>query len=271
MPVPSNFSPTEHFQDLVRKVYNREVREWFRDFNDDDDISTPRGTLRRGCLHLEDDPIALTLGRMHLFDMQVRRLAEQPILGIPNEFFHQAREFVPQIILYFKEDAADVETGFQAVDGIIRVRVRGETSDSISMSKAQSLANSIRSNFATGGGFVWQKGRTMLVYTDKAKQYQLQILCRSESAGKNVVDRVLDIQGDSPNWENAKLNEALEPGTTYPANPGTEVVLGKSRKRVRRRPVADVRFQHALLHVWGTEKPTVLVDRSGRFRYALSS
>jgi len=197
MTIPDGFSPTEHFQDLIRRVYNREVREWFADFSDDDAIESPRGTLKRACLHLDDDPITLTVGRMHLFDMQVRRIAESPIVSAPYTSFSQAKTFMPQIVLYFKEDAAAVETGFQAVDGVIRVRVRGETSDTISMAKAQSLATSIRSNFATGGGFVWQKGRTMLTYTDKMKQYKLQILCRSETSGRAVVSRVLDIQGDS--------------------------------------------------------------------------
>jgi hypothetical protein len=271
MTLPENFSPTEHFQDLVRRVYNREVREWFADFGDDEDINSPRGTLKRGCLHLEDDPVTLTLARMHLFDMQVRRLAEQPILGVPNDNFQQAREFVPQIVLYFKEDLQDVEPGFQAIDGVIRVRVKGETSDTISMAKAESLARDIRSEFATGGGYVWRKGRSMMTYVEKQKQYKLHILCRSESEGREVVGKVLNIQNDTPKWELAKLNDAVEPGQAYPANPGTEVVLGKSRKKVRRRPIADVRFQHALLHVWGTERPTVLVDRSGRFRYALAS
>jgi hypothetical protein len=196
MPVPNNFSPTEHFQDLVRKVYNREVREHFSDITADDDITTNRGTLKRGCLHLEDDPIALTVGRMLLFDNEVRRIGQTPILGLPNESFHEAREFVPQVVLYFKQDRADVDVGYQAVDGVIRVRVRGETHETISMSKANSLAQKIKTEFATGQGYVWQKGRSVLAYTDKVKQYKLQLLCRSESVGRALVSKVLDIQND---------------------------------------------------------------------------
>jgi hypothetical protein len=269
MPVPDNFSSTEHFQDLVRKVYNREVREHFSDVTADDDITTNRGTLKRGCLHLEDDPIALTVGRMLLFDNEVRRIGQTPILGMPSENWNETWQYVPQIVLYFKQDRADIDVGYQAVDGIIRVRVRGETHETISMAKANTLAQAIKTEFATGQGYVWHKGRSLLVYRDKVKQYQLQLLCRSESDGRELVSKVLDIQNDSPDWGNAKLNDALEPTSTYPSNPGTERILGETYKKVRRRPVADVRFHYALLHVWGTAHPLVLVDKSGRFRNAL--
>jgi hypothetical protein len=57
----------------------------------------------------------------------------------------------------------------------------------------------------------------------------------------------------------------------FPTIPGQDFIYGKTRRRPRRRPIADVRFQCALLHVHGLPNPIVLYDRSGAYSTALEA
>ncbi len=129
---------------------------------------------------------------------------------------------------------------------------------------ATTYANKVKTAFAQPS-FVWKKGKELYSYTDWDKGYQLQLLCRNETEARRVVEQVLDIQSHSPNWERLRKNEAVDAASSYPTIPGTQTILGKSRKKPRRRPIADVRFQYALLHVHGLPRAITLVDRSGLF------
>lgn len=264
MPLPPDFSPAEHFQDVARRTSNLEVKEWFADLASDEvDIGTPRSSLRAACTHQENDPLVLTVGRMLLFDMVVRRVWNRGVYGIPVASFQEARRFKPQIMLYFQEDERDVEPGYPPITGEVSFRLMQHTSESITPAIAATYANRIKSEFAGGGGYVWQKGRTMLSYYDREKGYALKVLCRNKSDGRAVISKALDIQNHTPDWKLCKVNENEEPGAAYPAVPQNERIYGKNRRPPRSRPVGDVRFQYALLHVHGLQNPVCLVDRSG--------
>ncbi len=74
MALPDNFSPVEHFQDSIGRIYNKEVKDWFSDLDPDElGIDTPRSSLRTACWHQENDSVMVTVGRMLLFDMVVAR------------------------------------------------------------------------------------------------------------------------------------------------------------------------------------------------------
>lgn len=111
----------------------------------------------------------------------------------------------------------------------------------------------------------------MCTYTDWEKGYQLQLLSRSEAEGRRVVEQVLDIQQDSPDWSYFNTKENAEPSQAFPTVPGRERVYGELRRQPRRRPIAEVRFQMALLHVIGVPAPVVLTDRSGTYPNPLVS
>jgi hypothetical protein len=265
MPLPQGFSEFEHLQDLTRREHNRAVRDYFKN-QADDDISTPKAGLKHACLIKDEDSAAMTQMRMWLFEITVRHAQsiQVPVYGIPTTAFQEQRKFKPQIQLYFQEDHNDVEAGYSPITGEISFRLMNQESTSLSNSEVTSYANKVKTAFAKPS-FVWKKGKELYSYTDWDKGYQLQLLCRNETEAKRVVEQVLDIQSHSPNWERLRKNEATDPAASYPTIPGNQTILGKSRKKPRRRPIADVRFQYSLLHVYGLPRAITLVDRTGLF------
>ncbi|MCP2727345.1 hypothetical protein [Limnofasciculus baicalensis] len=182
---------------------------------------------------------------------------------------HESRKFKPQCFLYFLEDYQDVEDGFSPVAGEISFRITSHSSESITEVYLKSLANQVKSEFGRGSGFVWKKGKTNIAYTDKDNGLQLRILCRSMAEGERVVKAALSLTNTA--FESDRLSEVnnANPTSAYPTVPGTVRILGKSRKRPRKRPIADVRFQYALLHIHGLPNPICLLDRTGTFRNPL--
>ena len=78
--------------------------------------------------------------------------------------------------MFFIEDVGDVEPGYTPVRGEISVRIMDETAESITESKARLLANRVKSNFAIGEGFTWQKGKVMCTYSDWEKGSPLKVI-----------------------------------------------------------------------------------------------
>lgn len=263
--LPDNFSPSEHLQDAIKKIYNRAVREYFQDLGGDDwspDIDTPRASLRTACQHFDADSFLMTLGRMLVFDLAVN----QRLVGMPG--FEEGgkgiyRKQKPQIILYFQEDNEDIAEGYEPVTGRISFRLMSHDSESITPAIAMGYATEIKSAFGNGGGFVWRKGKLMCSYTHWEKGYQMQLLCRAESDATELISKVLGIQDDSPQWEYMNKSENQAESIAYPTMPGQQFVFGETRKIARKRPIADVRFQYAIMRIEGMLNPVCLVDRSG--------
>lgn len=179
--------------------------------------------------------------------------------------------FEPQIELYFVHQKQE-DLGKNALEkdghGRINFRLLGKTEANITLGECVALANKIKTKFMVPP-FKWEKGKTMCVYSERKKKYKLQILCRSEAAGKAVIEQVLDIQGHSPDWENLTTTNNNQPFVKYPELPDKEIILGESVKLPRRRPNVDVYFRYALLHIHGLSEPLVLCDRSGKKRNPL--
>ena len=98
------------------------------------------------------------------------------------------------------------------------------------------------------------------------------MICRespSGPGGEDVNNKVLDLQNDTPDWKFLKSNIADNENESFPYNPGNQTILGKSRRKPRRRPMVDVRFQYATATIWGVNKPIALYDRSFTFLDAL--
>jgi len=266
MVLPANFQSWEHLQDVIRKVHNKAVKEEFSD-TDDDDISTPRSSLKQACLIQDNDTSEIVSIRMMFYYFSLRKAQDlqQPYYGMPIEEVQVKRKTKPKIELYFLEDLNDIEPGYAPVSGEISFRLMDETSNSLSESNLTVYANKIKSIFGAGDGLVWRKGKEMVTYSDWEKGYQLQILCRDKNDGKTLISKVLDLQNHTPDWAKANLNKTEDEVQAYPINPGTQVILGKSRKKPRRRPIADVRFRYATIHIHGIPLPIPLFDLSGVF------
>lgn len=264
MPLPDNFSPTEHLQDTVKRWYNRELLTHFADLGPEDDLTIPRNSLRVACRHEDRDSLPMTLLRVLLFEITARHSSSlhPAMFGIPIDSFESQIIYKPQIKLFFVESADDVVDGFPRVEGEVTFRLINETTNTITMARAQQLAQRVRSVFATPP-YVWKKGTDKVVYLDKEKGYDLRVLCRTEADGRALIENVLDIQNDVPDWDCLNLVTPNNAAARYPYNPGNKTVLGKTVKKRRQRPRVDVRFRYATLSVHGLPNPINLVDLTG--------
>lgn len=274
--MPQAPQPTENLQDIIRNWFNREVRGYFSDLNVDDDwdpdLRSPRAALANACRHQDEDTLLLTMLKCWFFEHIKSQTYRVPYYGIPVSSFEEARKFRPQIMLYFREDLEDVDPGYTPVAGEISFRLMNHTSETITPAIAQTFANRIKLTLGAGGsGHIWRKGKDMASYSDWGKGYQLQLLVRSESEGRELIGKVLDIQNDSPRWSKMNYSVNEQPMEAYPTIPDLDYIYGETRRRPRKRPIASCRFQYALLHVHGIASPIVLYDRSYTYSTALET
>ena len=265
---------TEQVQSTIRRFLNEEVREWFKDLDFDTiNTSSARGALLRACKHDDSDSFLLTLGRAMLFDSLIRQrfagffgnTTGAGDVGTTTMRTGVLRKTKPQVVLYFIEDLADVSPEYAPVDGRISFRLMDHTSDSITPTDVNNYRQRIESRFSNNGGFVWKKGKLMCSYSDWSKGYQLQLLCKTETEGKRVVEQVLDIQNHTPDWSFFNAEENNQPAEAYPTVPERVRIYGLTRRLPRRRPIADVRFQFSRLHINGVPNPIILADRTRLF------
>jgi hypothetical protein len=274
MTLPDNFSPAEHLQDVVMITQNKIVRAEFNDVGDDtwvSDITTPRGSLRVACTHLDADSIDMTLIRLWLFYGILRKCQDfhPAIFGIPAIEFQDLTKYHPQIHLYFEEKYAEADVGYKPLRSQISLRLMNETTSTLTSSEALIIANKIKTLFHSGSPFFWKRGKELFSYIDQQNGYFFQLKAFDITNAKKVIEQVLDIRGHSPDWKllNTKVN--AEPSASYPTVPSSKTILGKSYKQPRIRPVGTVHFTHAVLHLWGKPNPVILYDPDKRYPESL--
>lgn len=270
MPVPDDFNSVKHFQDTLRRLHNKQVRDYFSDVGGDEwelDISTTRASLRAACTIDDNDTLTQCLYRYIFFHISVRRGEEftEPVYGIPVGSFQQTRKFKPQIKLIFKEDREDVYPDYSPLTAEYTCRLMDVDSDTITQTKINQIALKIKQEFTSAGGYRFHKGKTLVTYYEPNKGYSLQVYAYSVAEGREIINKILNIQNHTPDWQNSTVNENQEPSQAYPTIPQTKTILGKSTRLPRKRPVGYVRFQYALLHLWGKDKAIPLCDRVYRF------
>lgn len=265
MPLPNDFNPFEHLQSVLIKVHNKQVRDFFNDVPENDiDINTPRGSLKQACLLRDDDNAEIMQLRYWLFYLDIRqgKDLQAPLCAIPLDDVQSSRKYKPQITLFFREDLDDVEPDERAVWGEISFRLMNESSTTITKTELERLGREIKSKFGAGAGYLWKKGKKLFTYVDREKGYSLQVLCRTDTDAKDLIRDVLSIQSHTIDNELLKSHLTEDETGAYPYTPGTQSILGKSRKKPRRRPNVDVRFQYATCTIHGVNKPICLYDRS---------
>lgn len=258
----------EHLQSVLMHVHNRRVREEFSDIADDDDISTPRSSLRTACKMTDDDSAIIALMRMMLFYMPLRKASDMhpPLYTTPVSTYQESIKFAPQVVLYFKEDLSDVDTGYAPIEAEISFRLVNESSQTYTEAKARLLANKVKQEFTMAGaggrtGYRWKKGRVKLSYRNPDDGYQLLINAFSEVEGKEVLNKVLDLQGHVLDGDKLSISQL---DSTPPIVPPIQMIYGKSRRLPRKRPVGFVRFIYADLHIHGMPNAITLLDMSRR-------
>lgn len=267
MPEPDNFTPTEQLQDINRKIANRIVREYFKDvvaLENDLDLTTSRQALLKACLHKDDDSVMLTILRNQLFNQYTTYARDQfPIVaGSLLDEIDANITYKPKITLCFREDADDVEAGYKPVEMETSWRLVDETSTTITKAKLTIIANKIKTQFGSGSGYVFRKGRKTVVYRKPSEGYKIYMQPRELTDGKNLIREILSINGHTLDPKILKISEVDDEADAFPYNPGTQNILGKRRSKPRRRPMTTVRFRYAYATVAGWGMPVYLYSKN---------
>lgn len=262
MPLPPNFSDWEHFQSTLINVQNRRIR---KDFDDapDNDISTPRSSLKQACLLKDGDSAIQTLNRLWLYYIILGEAAalQAPMYTFPLDSYQDMVAFVPQVKLYFEESRRDVQEGYRPIRAELSFRIQNEKYNTFTEAEARTLANRIHAEFATGTEYRWQKGKIKMHYRDEGRNYRLSIFAASETEGRTLISKILSLQNDTLNPEHLTIAKMAQ---NAPATPRSERIYGKTRRLPRKRPLGFVRFRYAEAHIWGVNHAITLVDATGR-------
>lgn len=174
----------------------------------------------------------------------------------------------PEILLSFWEDKEDLEVGYNRVQGKIRFRIMDKTDDpdsplaKLTWTDIGQYRDRLVQQFQSpnnGLGLVWRKGKDLLTYTDKSRGYESRILCRDEASGRAVITGLLAVQNHIINERKLNFSSPVNPTLAHPTIPEQKLILGKTRKMPRTRPIADVRFSRAVMYLQYWPEPIVLV------------
>ncbi len=267
MPEPDNFTPTEQFQDTNKKIANKIIREYFKDISANDadlDLTTSRQALLKACLHKEDDSLMLTVARNQLFNQYTTYARDQfPIVaGSLLDEIDAEYSYKPKITLYFREDEDDVEPGYRPYRMETSWRLVEETTQSITKTKLTTIANKIKTQFGTGSGYLFRRGRKIVAYQKPSQGYKFFLRARDLEGAKSLIREILSINGHTLETEILTVSEVDNEEEAFPYNPGTQTVLGKRRAKPRKRPIVNVRFRYAYATVNGWGKPVYLYSKS---------
>ncbi len=273
MALPPNFGHWEHLQDTIRREQNKVVARYFKDLGGigwEPDISDPRKALRTACRIDDKDTAIMTLIRLYLFYEVLgygkKRLGN--FYGMPALDFQESFEGRPQVFLFFSQDRASVPDGLSPITAEISFRLMDETSESITRTKALTLANKIKQEMVDGGKEIYfNKGKNIVNYNDRKHGLALQIYALNESEGEKIIKKILTIRGVS--FDASRLTVSAPKRNSENLPKGTKTIYGKQRKGRRWRPTARVRFRYAYLYVHGLNEVVPLVDATGQWIDAL--
>lgn len=235
----------ENLQSVYIRTYNKLVRQSFREDIPDDDITTPEAQMKAACLIKDSDSALQMLLKSNMFFM-VREEGRRLHPPIYEAVMPDQEPVVnhPQLILRFSEDQAAQQRARRKQPKTVRIsfRIMNQTVSQISQSDCDRFQTAIRSQFPNT--FYFKTGRTKMSYYDDQRGYRLIIAPHSTAIGERLIDRVLAIQGHSPNWERLTVSEA--PRRNF-SRRDTVTILGQQRQLPDRRPIADVRLRKATL------------------------
>jgi hypothetical protein len=260
MALPDNFSEWEHLQNTLQIYHNKFVREEFSDITADDDISIPRGSLKRACLLKEDDTVDITMLRFWLFFLHTRKAQDfQPaIYGTPVPAFDERVRYKPQVNLYFSQDDDSVPYKRHPSSAEMSYRLVGETHQTITETELNTIALRIKREFGDSNGYRWRKGRILCTYKNLEDGLNLQIYAYSESEAREVIRKMCDVAVKPFDEDYLVIHESRK---SFSTNPGTQMILGKARQKPQERPIVYVRFRRATVSIHGLPNPVTLVGR----------
>lgn len=259
----------ENLRSFLRKTYNKEVNEWFSDVPDDvPENGTSRKQAKRACLILPTESQNMAFLKMMTFRYQAQQVHLRPdVFGMNFDQVNESVAYRPQVKLFFRQDADAVPNGKRAVEGELTFRLINETSESMTKAKAKLLALKIKQEFAIGNGYIWKKGKHLISYKDPELGLNSNVLAISEAEGIEVLKKLIDVTGGVYDEDKCTDHNPKRDSVTNPTS--TEKVYGKLQKKTRWRPVANCRFQYAVLTIARLQYRVILVDRSKTYLNAL--
>lgn len=240
--------------------FNSELYNWFKDVDSENSVN--RRNLRDSLLIQANESRTSAMQKIQYFRNHVQKAHLKPeVIGIErNELsIGVSVRHKPQVIMHFKQDLDVVPDGYIALQARISFRLMNKTATTITRSDIQTLAAKIKNEFASNGGYTFNKGKIVSNYIDAKNGYNLQLYTVNQAEAEQVVKKVLSVQGHMFDSENFRVNTP----TKNSVNTGSRItILGESAKTARWRPTGRVRFLYADLLIRNTSNPLCLVDRS---------
>ena len=252
----------EVVQSFIRRYINKAIREHFSDVSGLDEgslnLSVPRQAIKLVCLHQDKDPIMLTILRLLIYWVEARGLFNEIIYGIPAQNFHETVIFKPQIALYWREDKDDAKAANRyPARARYTVRFKKNVTTRTDIDRIRIKINNIFNKPTT---HKFWKGREKFSYRDKILGYEFIITARDESEARDVINALLEIQGDQPLVEKYLTRSTSDRNWNERE---TVRVDGEVHEKPKPRPIALVKFTHAELKVHGMTQDILLTDNQG--------
>lgn len=245
----------------LRRTYNKEVHEFFKDIpadlDLDLDISTGRSATKAVCLIGANDSQSIAEIKRGIFrDLKERAgLITQfnhPFVALPEETV----EIYPQVQLWFYEQPRSAKShDRRPLRVLIAFRIKDEN---WTPTNAKSLALRIKDAFAKPI-YNFQTGPFKINYRDRKKGYRFCLPMPSLEAGKNVLQDIFQLMNDTPNWKNLGKSEHEE---NYPSSGESILVYGKTVKKHSNRSGVRVYFRYAIAKIPDLPNDVPLVDTS---------
>ncbi len=274
MPLPIKFSDFEHLQDMIRLNHNKVVKDYFGDLNGADgswepEITTTRGQLRTACTMKDTDTGDMTLMRM-LFFYETLGYARSNLSIFYGSKENQEPPVIghPKIVFYFSQDAQSVPNESHKADAEYSVRLMQLENTSTNLrTKLIEIANEIKVQFVDAKkGIILTKGRLCVSYKDPKNGFPngSKILTNSEADAIDIYKRICNAVDVPYSEQNITLHNPKKP-STIGLSSGTQVIMGKTRKKRAYRRVVNVRFRYAYALIPGEPQPVFLVDTTQRY------
>lgn len=189
------------------------------------------------------------------------------------------RSGYPLVRLFFEEDKPSnvASKDFTPVQARLSFRLmdyleypNNLNKEVLTWEKIERLAESIYREFQAPNdkkGYLWKKGKISYNYSDWNQGYGLKILCRTEQIGKEVLNKILRINGHR--FNDIRASKSI-PEKDDDYREGREItVLGEQQKAPRFRPNVIVRFRRAdLVLSKRPKKPVRLITRGALERFS---
>lgn len=271
MPLPEDYNPKEFLQDVFKKSANKEVARFFGDLGEnwEPSLADGRSQLRVACTHTEIDTTEMT---------NLRHALLYDILGFSKNglvLFYGSRESQeppvighPKIVFYFSQDAQAVPSEEHKADAEYSVRLMTlENTSSNLRTKLIEIANEIKVQFIDAKkGIILTKGNLLISYKDTTHGFARgsKILTNTEADAIDIYKRMCNVIDVPFDEQKITVHNPKKP-SSIGLSSGTQVIMGKTRKKRAYRRVVNVRFRYAYALIPGEPQPVFLVDTTYKY------